>query len=151
EAALEANAAKRKVLAPEGIRATVQVVLEPLRRGVPQVAGGVVPWEVVPHLRVLGVTMTDPALGSVGLGPVEATVRGKVIAPLKRLCAEMEAGARRSTAFFLARRFMIPNLMYHMQARGLHADPRLWEEVDGVLTEFTALLSPLDLRDARMQ
>ena len=81
--------------------------------------------------------MTDPALGSAGLGPVEATVRGKVIAPLKRLCAEMEAGAKRSTAFFLARRFVIPNLMYHMQAWGLHADPRLWEEVDGALTEFT--------------
>src|SRR5439155_8485764 len=56
-----------------------------------------------------------------------------------------------STAFFLPRRFVIPNLIYHMQAWGLHADPQLWEEVDGVLTEFTALLCPLDLRDALAQ
>ena len=31
------------------------------------------------------------------------------------------------------------------------ADPRLWEEVDGALTEFTALLCPLDLRGALAQ
>ena len=49
------------------------------------------------------------------------------------------------TFFFMARRFVLPNLMFLMQAWGLHAPVSLWDEVDAALVEFVLALCPVDL------
>ena len=140
KASLEVNMGKCRVLAPGALAAHITALMAPLRQP------GSEAWAVVPHLRVLGVMLADPAAGADGLGPVRDRLAVRVGDPLRRLVADIEAGADRSAAFFLARRFVLPNLMFHMQAWGLHAPPDLWSDVDAALDAFTAALAPADLR-----
>jgi hypothetical protein len=132
---------KCRVLAPASLAIHVTALMAPLR------AAGSEAWMVVPHLRVLGVMLADPAAGGHGLAPVRERLAVRVGDPLRRLVTDVEAGADRSAAFFLARRFVLPNLMFHMQAWGLHAPSELWSDVDAALDAFTAALAPADLRD----
>ena len=44
----------------------------------------------------------------------------------------------------MARRFVLPNLMFHMQVWGLHAPVSLWAPVDEALDRFVAALAPAD-------
>ena len=64
-------------------------------------------------MRVLGVALTDPLTLSSesGLAPIRAKLRERVVTSLQRLMSELEAGEDRSVAFFMARRFVFPNLM----------------------------------------
>ena len=45
---------------------------------------------------------------------IRETLRVRVIAPTDRVIAELEKGAKPTTAYFAITRFVIPNVLYHM-------------------------------------
>ena len=141
EASLDANPSKCQVLAPLELHATLSTLLAPLRSASQPRA-----WEVVSHMRVLGVVLMDPCSPPEALEPVAQRIRTRVVDPIRRLLDDIASGADQSAAFFLARRFVFPNLMFHMQVWGLHAPATLWGEVDSALDSLTEALCPLDLR-----
>ena len=67
DATLEVNGDKCKVLVPLALVGAANVVMEPLRRNG-------VGWDVVTHMRVLGVMLTDPASGPSCRRRVEASM-----------------------------------------------------------------------------
>ena len=105
-------------------RPDLDTLLEPL------LGGNVVHWEV---------DTLDQA--------IRETLRVRVIAPTDRIIAELENGAKPATAYFALTRFVIPNVLYHMQVWGLHCTPDVWSEVDDAFARLCSALCPLDLRD----
>ena len=90
-------------------RSDLDALLEPLR------GGDARHWEVVTRLRVLGVTLSDPT-DRAGLElAIRESLRVRVIAPTDRVIAELEKGAKPATAYFALTRFVIRNVLYHMQ------------------------------------
>jgi len=74
-------------------------------------------------------------------------LRVRVVGPTDRLITELEADAKPSTAYFALTRFVIPNVLYHMQVWGLLCEQGVWDEVDRALSRFCSALCPRDLRD----
>ncbi len=122
-------------------RHLIDAVIEPLRDGDPEA------WPVVDAMRVLGVTLADPTDDARAREAVTGSLASAVIAPTERLAREVRAGARKSTALFLLRRYVLPVLSYHQAAWGLLAPPSVWEATDGALEDFAAALCPADLLD----
>jgi len=101
---------------------------------------------VVTDLKVLGVTLTDPANSDGVTAAVKAGVARRVTVPIRLLIDEVVAGAGKGTALFLLRRFILPVLVYHQQCCGLHAAPDAWADVDAALDDFCMAVCPEDLR-----
>src|SRR5438876_438810 len=82
-------------------------------------------WRIVTHMRVLGVAMTDPLTLSTpdGVGPLVAKLEERVSEPLRVLIRELDAGQDRAVAFFLARRYVLPNLMFQCRPGGCTHPP----------------------------
>ena len=139
-ASLQADPLKCKVLTSEALRPHLDALLDPLRRGDPD------GWQVVTHMRVLGVTLSDPTDRAELERRIGETLRVRVVAPTDRLIAELDDGAKPATAYFALTRFVIPNALYHMQVWGLLCTPDVWAEVDAAFTRFCVALCPLDQR-----
>ena len=148
KASLTANDAKCKVLVPSHLVQLVSRLVAPLRRMPAHPPLAPVGWEVVTSLRILGVIMADPkAIDESGMAPIADKLDERVCQPLRRLITEMQEGLGKSTAFFLVRRYVLPNLMFQMQAWGLHAPASLWRRVDEALDDFVRAFFPDDMSD----
>ena len=121
-------------------RHLIDAVIEPLRDGDPEA------WPVVDAMRVLGVTIADPSDEARLRDAVTASLAGSVIAPTERLARDVRGGARKSTALFLLRRYVLPVLSYHQGAWGLLAPSCVWDGADAALADFAAALCPADLQ-----
>ncbi len=143
--------AENLVLVPAGVERAANVLLQPLRDAVTADRSPGAPpatWRVVTTMRVLGVDVTDPARRDGVTAAVRASMRQRVVEPLRRVIEELEGGgATRAAAFWVARTFVLPNLVYVQQVWGLHASPDAWAEADEALDDFCVALCPLDLRD----
>ena len=116
-ATLHANPAKCKVLTSASLKPDLDILLGPLRteRG---------EWEVVVSMRVLGVTLSDPTDRATLERAIRDTLQSRVIRPTERLVAELDAGAKPSTAYFAFTRFVVPNAVYHIcRCGGCSAQP----------------------------
>jgi len=89
-------------------------------------------------MRVLGVTLADPEDEARLLGAVTASLASSVVAPTERLARDVRGGARKSTALFLLRRYVLPVLSYHQGAWGPLAPPCVWEATDAAIADFGA-------------
>ena len=76
---------------------------------------------------------------------IRETLRVRVIAPTDRLIAELEKGAKPATAYFALTRFVIPNVLYHMQVWGLHCAPDVWSTADDAFARFCSALADIAL------
>ena len=85
-ASLHADALKCKVLTSTAVKADLDALLEPLRRG------NADHWQVVTSMRVLGVTLSDPTDRAELEQAIRATLRVRVVATTERLIAELQAG-----------------------------------------------------------
>ena len=139
-ATLVADPLKCKVLTSPALKPDLDALLDPLRHR--DGAG----WEVVTWMRVLGVSLSDPTDRVQFEGAIRETLRVRVVAPADRLIAELEGGAKPAVAYFALTRFVLPNVLYHMQIWGLLCEPDVWSEVDTALSRFCSTLCPSDLR-----
>jgi hypothetical protein len=139
-ASLDANPLKCKVLTSAALKPDLDALLEPLRDGVPA------RWEVVTSMRVLGVVLADPADRVLFEASVRDALAARVVAPTNKLVKEIADGARPATAYFALTRFVLPNVLYHMQVWGLLCSADVWAEVDAALARFCEALCPSDQR-----
>ena len=139
-ATLRADPLKCKILTAAALKPDLDALLEPLRDGEAR------RWEVVTRMRVLGITLCDPTDRAEFEGAVMETLRVRVVAPVRRLIAEVAAGAKPATAYFALTRFVLPNALYHMQVWGLLCGEAVWAEVDEAFTQFCEAVCPLDQR-----
>jgi len=144
--------AENLVLVPAGLESAANALLQPLRDALatdrdPDCSPPAT-WRVVTTMRVLGVDVTDPARRDGVTSAVRASMQQRVVGPLRRVIEEVESGgASRAAAFWVARTFVLPNLVYVQQVWGLHASPDAWTEADDALDDLCRALCPLDLRD----
>ena len=124
---LEVNASKCCVMAPSRYKAAMDKLLRPLRRG------EVGCWRVVKSITILGVALSDPTNKEELQKAVRKALKERVVCPAERLSNELREGAKKSTALWVLRRWILPGLDYHARMWGLHVDPDVWREVDDAL------------------
>jgi hypothetical protein len=139
-AGLTESPEKCAILADAASRPVLDVILAPLRRGNERA------WRVVEEATVLGVPFADPAEPERIAAAVAERLQQRVVQPIGRLNDEIAAGAKRSTALFVLRRFVLPAARYIQQAWGLLLPRSAWEPAVVAVDDFCAALCPLDLR-----